>query len=278
MDMTNILSAPRGSWRVKRPHSPPPFGDYSVIHPIPPTRFFDQLSFIGDSDVGSFILETGDGLAMIDCGWSSDERVRMIESGIRELGLHCEDLKVVIITHGHGDHWGRADYFREKYGAVIYMSRRDYEHARDPIASPRRQIHFEVYDFLGDGDELRIGDVSLTVVSTPGHTPGCLSLIIPVTDEGRLHHAALWGGTGISAQAPADRKQAYLDSLYHFREVCREKHVDVEISAHPFVYNTELKLQLCREIVDGVANPFVIGEEAYSRYEDMFIDLVKSKM
>lgn len=261
-------------WRQNREHISPYIENPDSIHPIPPTRFFDQLSYIGDNDVGSFLLETSAGLVLIDCGWPTAERVNMIENGIKELGLRCEDLVCIIVTHGHGDHWGCADHFREKYGAKIYMTEIDYNYARDPVKSPRRQLHYEVFDFLTDGETLRIGTTEIHVVLTPGHTPGCISLIIPITDEGRPHFAALWGGTGIGRSSKLERRYAYLSSLYKFREECSRFSVDVEIAVHPFVDNSEQRLALCRSICNGVPNPYVIGQEAYHRYEDMLFEKV----
>lgn len=262
------------SWRPDRDHVSPYIENPNSIHPIPPTRFFDQLSYIGDNDVGSFLLETSAGLVLIDCGWPTDDRVQMIESGIEALGLRCDDLTCIIVTHGHGDHWGNADHFREKYGAKIYMSEIDYNFARDPVKSPRRQLHYQVFDFLTDGEVLRVGDTEIKAVLTPGHTPGCLSLIIPVTDEGRPHFAALWGGTGIGRSSKLERRYAYLSSLYKFREVCDSYGVDVELAVHPFVDNSEQRLAVCRSICNGVPNPYVIGRDAYHRYEDMLFKKV----
>ena len=102
-----------------------------------------------------------------------------------------------------------------------------------------------------------------------------MSFIIPVTDEGRPHHLALWGGTGI---LPDSDKEAYLASVEKFSQICDGYEVDAEISNHPFVDNSLLRLEVIRNIVDGVPNPFVIGREAYRRYERMFYDLCKSKM
>ena len=49
-----------------------------------------------------------------------------------------------------------------------------------------------------DGQQLTLGDTTLTFVHTFGHTPGTMSTIVPVKDNGKPHVAALWGGTGFS--------------------------------------------------------------------------------
>jgi len=247
----------------------------SELQPYPATRFFDQLSYIGDSNTGCFALETSEGLMLIDCLFPNQKSVDMIEKGIKDLGLDIHDLKCILITHGHGDHYGDAGYFKKKYGTKIYMSETDYEFGKVPSAIPFPPINFEVDGFLGDLDEFSLGDTKIKVVLTPGHTPGCLSFIIPVTDEGRKHYAGLWGGTGI---LPDTDKQAYINSCDHFTKVCDKYHVDCEIATHPFVDLGIERLELIRNIVDGVPNPFVIGEEGYRYYQKMFYDMCKSKM
>lgn len=279
--MSEILKY--SGWRPIRDHKvpfDPSKGEQPGDSPlIPTTRFFDQLSFIGNEWVGCFILETSEGLVMIDCMEPEDKYVDMIEQGIKDLGLNACDLKAILITHGHGDHYGKADYFREKYGAKLYMSKVDEDFARDP-ASPRPKhrvpLSFQMDGYLTDGDVFTCGEIKIAVVSTPGHTPGCLSYIIPVTDEGRPHNVALWGGTGI----PRDQedKEQYIQSSDYFTKVCDEMGVDAEIATHPFIDNTRERLAVCRNIVNGSPNPYVIGKEAAARYQKMFKDMCLAQM
>ena len=129
--------------------------------------------------------------------------------------------------------------------------------------------------YLEDGQDFTLGNTTIRCVLTPGHTPGCFSFIIPVYDEARPHYLGLWGGTGIT---PESDKEAYLDSVKKFDLVCDEFGVDAELSNHPFVDNSIQRLEVLRNIVDGVPNPFIIGRDAYKRYEQMFYQLCKSKI
>ena len=261
----------KSSWRPNREHIG---GKPKEV--IPATRFFDNLSYIGDSSIGCFVLETSDGLVMLDCRWPTPESVTLIEQGYRDLSLDLHSLKAILITHGHADHFGRADLFRERYGCKIYMPREDVETAKDPTQQMR--MEFEADCYFEDCGLLTFGDTVIRTVHTPGHTVGSYSFIFPVFDEGRPHMAALWGGTGIFPFSPIELKLAYLSSLDKFGKLTTHYHVDVEIAAHPFVDNGVERLAVCRNIVNGVANPFVIGHEAYKRYEKAYYDMVMARM
>ena len=259
------------SWRKPNPHRPN-FGQ--ELSPYPATWFFDNLGFIGDESVACFLAKTSAGLLLLDAMFPEEHYLDMIETGIRDLGCDPADLKAVLLTHGHFDHFGLADQLREKYGCKIYMNAIDEQLAKSRAGKPFG-LHYDMDGTLDDGEDFVLGDTAVRCVHTPGHTPGCMSFVIPVYDEGREHHLALWGGTGVT---PETDKEAYLASVKKFSAVCESFQVDCEISNHPFVDNSILRLEVLRHICDGVPNPFVIGREAYRRYEQMFYDMCLARM
>lgn len=265
------------SWRSKNPHV---LKIGAKGTPYPPTRFFDQLSFIGDSKYACYVLETSEGLILLDCLTLDPNHITMIEEGFKALELDIHELKAILITHGHGDHYGHADYFRDKYGAKIYMSQVDYEYARaadDPYSwFPDGPMTFEVDGFIEGGQKFVLGDTSIIIAATPGHTMGCLSFIIPVTDDSVPHLIALWGGTGVPGRL--ERQEVYLKSCDEFAALTEKLGVDGEITNHPFVDLTLMRLDIVRSIVDGVPNPFVLGKDNYKYYENMFRNRCLSKM
>lgn len=256
------------TWRKACPHKP---GDPSVKAPaVPATRFFDNLSFIGNELVGCFLLETSDGLICFDNMEPDD--AEYIEQGIKDLGYNPASLKHILITHGHLDHFGNAAFFRKKYGTKLWMSERDEVWAKDIDALPKKNVMvpltFDMDGHLTDGMIFRMGDAEIECVLTPGHTPACTSFIFTVYDEGRPHVCALWGGTG--PRRTLEENEQLLASIHTFWMRCAQRGVDVQISTHPFMDNSILRLQLCRELRDGVPNPFVIGQDGNQRFLMMY--------
>lgn len=264
-------------WRKKNPHSGECLitGDYQ---PYPPTRMFDNLYFIGNTAMCCYLLETSEGLILLDC--MDRGFYQYIEDSIRQLGFDPADVKAVLITHGHGDHYGDSNIFREKYGTKLYMSKIDEDFASSPdIPRPphRPGLDYPMDGHIREGEDFTLGDTTIQFVDTPGHTPGCLSMLITVYDEGRAHKLALWGGTG-SPRGMADR-HVQLQSCDYFMTRCLQEGVTGELSNHPFTDNTIERLNVLRSIVDGTPHPFITGYEGFCRvmqmYREMYVDSLK---
>lgn len=235
--------------------------------PYPATKFFDQLAFIGTPAVCCFLLETSAGLVLLDCMNPGQHYIDIIEQGIKDLGHFPEELNAIMITHGHGDHWGEAGYFKKKYGCKVYMNEIDYDFATHvPEQFPWKSLDYTMDGYLRDMEHYTFGNTVITVVHTPGHTPGSMSFLVPVTDEGRPHMLSIWGGAGV--QAPSANVTEYLESVEKYKSVCRDFHVDCSVQTHPFIDNGILKLEIVRNIVRGVPNPFIIGEDGNEYFMD----------
>ena len=246
---------------------------------VPPVKIFDNMAIIGSVGTNCVVIETSEGLILLYAMWPGKVFEDMIEDGFKELGYDPRDIKILLISHGHPDHSGCGRHFIEKYGAVPYMSRIDYEFEKEfceKAGNPDWIFDFEVENFLDEGDLLRLGDTEILCVFTPGHTPGGLSFIVPVYDQGRPHMAALWGG---SAPPPAlEANYQYIESLDHFIEVCRQKHVDADFMNHPILNNGVERMAVMRNRIDQVANPFVIGEEGYIRFTQLYRQLAEDNI
>ncbi len=238
---------------LSRPWSMPPA--------YAPAKVFDDLFFVGSRGVAAWVIRTPAGLVLIDTLNNAQEAQAFIEPGLRQLGLDPAQIKLVIITHGHGDHTGGLGYLVEKYRPHVVMSRVDWDMTRDPatrIDAPGWS-DFPRPDRLVAGREtIRFGGVRFDLRVTPGHTPGTLSLIFPVTQGGKPHHVVLWGGTGFNFGDEIARYQIYARSAEAMRRKVVRRKIDVFISNHPPRDGADAKIAALRAGPPGAPNPFVL--------------------
>src|SRR5215831_3638604 len=138
-----------------------------------PARVFDNLYFVGGKIHSSWALTTRDGIILFDTiyPYNSEE---LIVGGMKKLGLDPKNIKYVLISHAHGDHIGGAEILQSRYGARVVMGGPDWDWVakypnRYKTMAPKRDI------VATDGMKIALGESTVTIWLTPGHTPGTLS-------------------------------------------------------------------------------------------------------
>jgi glyoxylase-like metal-dependent hydrolase (beta-lactamase superfamily II) len=130
-------------------------------------------------------------------GWSTLPKLivyhldKTLTDQLAEIGLKPNDISRVAISHTHGDHIGNMGLFSN---STILMQRAEYSwiHSADGPNDNVNQLMVLARKLLGtpknlqllDGDTDVFGDGSVTLVSTPGHTPGSQSLLVHLTNSG----------------------------------------------------------------------------------------------
>lgn len=237
---------------------------------VEPMQVFDNLYFAGNRGVAAWVLKTEDGLILIDALNNNAEAEEFIEAGMKKLGLDPNEIRYLIITHAHGDHYGGQEFIKTRYGPRIVMSGLDWDELEKPeqeFSSPRWGVPPSRDMAVADGDVLTLGSTQLRIVVTPGHTPGTLSLIFPVFDNGQQHMAALWGGTGLRFGDDAPRLQTYSDSAARMRQLAGEAGADVFLSNHPGRDSAIESMDRLRQRKPGEPHPFVTGEQALGAFD-----------
>jgi glyoxylase-like metal-dependent hydrolase (beta-lactamase superfamily II) len=133
-----------------------------------------------------YVVETSDGLVLIDSGLASDAGLAKSQMG--ELGLDWTRVRAILLTHVHGDHTGGAEHLRAATGARIYAGRGDVPILR---AGAPREAFFSTFHMpdndphpttvdveLEGGETIAIGDVRFRAIAAPGHTPGSICYLI----------------------------------------------------------------------------------------------------
>lgn len=235
---------------------------------VPATEVFSGLFFVGQVAWSSWAYDTGDGLVIFDTLASAEEAERIIIPGIEKFGYSGDDIKYVLLSHEHFDHYGGARYLQEKYNAPVLASANAWEAMLEDSLGPLKNDKAVT---VSDGDRLTVGNLTLTFYETPGHTDGTISWIFPVTDlqSGENHVAALYGRMGFSKTAETLTQQ--VASFERFSGLAGQHDVEVLIGNHQARDRSLYHLDLLahRECGDegcNLANPYVIGVDAYKRW------------
>jgi metallo-beta-lactamase class B len=118
--------------------------------------------------------------------------------------------------------------------------------------------------------------------ATPGHTPGTISTLIPVTDGGKPHVAALWGGTGFNFTITPERPAAYWYDAYsksaeRFRDMSAKAGADIFLSNHKNWDGSDAKMAVLAKRSPGGPHPYVIGAQSVQRFLTIASECAKAE-
>ena len=208
-----------------------------------PFQIFGNLYYIGDKRACPYLIDTSDGLIMIDTGYGHE--AEYLKSNIRKLGFRVEDIKIIIHSHGHYDHFGCTNQLKELCNAKVYMSRIDVQLIEEmPERShiqrgprPNDQVpHTDV--LLEDGDHIRLGNTDILCRLAGGHTPGTMSFFFHVSDGRNTYRVGYLGGVGYNGmykQINEQHQQPYNGFHTMLETVLRlwDEPVDITLGNHP---------------------------------------------
>lgn len=244
-----------------------PRGGTSINAPVPqPMEVFDRVYSIGDDANNIWAIDTDEGIVLIDALTTEDDARNIIVRHMEQLGLDPARISLIIVTHEHGDHYGGAPYLQSISGAAIAATQQAWD--SEPIFGPPMPVRGPDDLLLFDGQEITVGDRTITVVETPGHTPGTASLVFPVSDNGTPHVAALFGGQGKPREI-ADLAE-FRRGLDHFADYTDRMQADVILSNHTVGDDGLTRIAQLAQRQPGDPNPYVVGREGVVRYDALF--------
>ena len=211
-------------------------------HAIEPIRLSPHVFYVGGKWVGATLIDTGDGLILIDCGLPA--QLYLIFEGIRKLGFDPQNIKKLLISHAHFDHAGAAKAVLEYTGAKLYAAKEDLAalEGKDIAALRTRG---EAYtgvtpnEFYADDKPIIQGNVVIKTMLTAGHTPGTTSFFFEDKDEdGNVYKLGLHGGLGLNTLTAKDEddipRVKAVRKLYRSNvELLKTFPIDVTCSNHP---------------------------------------------
>ncbi len=234
-----------------------------------PYKVFDNLYFVGTKIHSSWALTTSDGIILIDTLFDYAIEPEIVE-GLTTLGLDPRQIKYALISHAHGDHDQGAALLQSRYGAKIVMGAPDWDStlqrpASAPGGVPKRDI------VVGpEGAKITLGDMTVDMIATPGHTPGTLSYIFPVKDGGRSVVVAYSGGTAFNFPRRAENFAIYRDSQRKMATAAAAARATVVMTNHTEfdrAYDRARIAQLPRAA--GEKHPYETDAATVQRYFDM---------
>ncbi len=217
-----------------------------------PVKVFDNLYFFGQSEYSVWAITTSEGIIVLDTifDYSVEDEVA---GGMKKLGLDPATIKYAIVSHAHPDHDGGAKFLQDHYGTRVIMSPADWDvlDKRTNGTKPKRDIE------ATDGQKLTLGDTTVTLYITPGHTPGTISTVFPVKDKGTPHVAALWGGVGLNADRASIEK--YIRSAQRFSGIVKQAGADIILTNHTDWDRSKINLPILAKRAPGSPNPYIVG-------------------
>jgi metallo-beta-lactamase class B len=213
-------------------------------------------------------LTTREGIILFDTiyPYNSEE---LILGGMRKLGLDPGDIKYLLVSHAHQDHIGGAEMIQARFGSRVVMSEPDWTLVervpkRFKTMAPKRDI------VATDGMKLTLGESTVSIWFTPGHTDGTMSFTFQVLDRGRAVNVVYSGGTALVYEWDQPdwslrNLQVYIDSQRHLAAEAKRTGATVLLSNHSEFDEAEKKNRMLAGRGNG-PHPYEIGADWVQRY------------
>ena len=256
--------------------------------PFPPFRIAGNLYYVGSKGLANYLVTTPLGNILINSDLEAN--VPLIEASIEKLGFKFKDTKILLISHAHWDHDAGSAMIKELTGAAYMVmdadvpvvesgGKSDFAYGNSPTTLYRST---KVDRVLHDGDEVRLGGTVLVAHLTPGHTKGCTTWTMQVTDRGKTYNVVIVGSPNVNPGYKLVGNTSYPEIAEDYERmwrVLKSLPCDIFLGAHGSYFGLEEKYPLMKE---GSATPFVdpSGYENYiaQKEQDFRTELARQKL
>ena len=233
-----------------------------------PAKVFDDVYFVGTKDRSSWALTTSDGIILIDTTFEYEAEA-VVVGGLKKLGFDPATVKYVIISHAHPGEVGGAKLMQDRFGSRIVIGEGDWEMIeqsvnRFPNGKPKRDI------VAMDGQKITLGDRTVTLVLMPGHTPGTVSMIFQVKDNGAPRTVAFSGGTEFNFVNDVPHFDTYINSARKFAAAAAAAGATILMTNQSEFDNAASKIRMLADRRPGEPHPLDLGRDAVQRYFKVF--------
>ena len=230
---------------------------------LEPVKIFGNLYFAGTRPASTHIIDTGNGLIMLDSGYQHS--LYIVLHNMYKLGLDPANIKYILHTHGHIDHMGASPALVNLFGCKTFLGKpdKDYVNGVLPLSWAKELglelIPMEADVLLEDGDKITLGNTEIEAIASPGHTPGAMTYVFDVTDGNETYRAALHGGMGVNTMNKAFLDEyslpySYREEFISVQERLSEMPVDIYLGNHAGHNGTPEKI---KRVLSGDGKAFV---------------------
>ena len=227
-----------------------------------PKRAFDDVYWLGTESTSAWLLTSDDGYILYDTAYVYDAEDVLI-GGMQKLGLDPAKVKYVIVSHGHRGESGGAYLFQSRHGARIVTADWDLIEGSlygYPTGKPKRDIA------ATDGMKVTVGNRTVTLYLTPGHTPGTISGIFQVLDQGKPLTVVYSGGTEFNFPNDVAHFDQYLASERRLASLAAAAGATIILNNQSQFNGAADKLRMLADRQPGERHPLNVGAEAVARY------------
>ena len=256
-------AAPGGPRATAAPAGPPAKDTWYAE----PAKVADNLYFLGTKIHSAWALVGSEGIILLE-GLYDYAAPDEIAGGMKKLGLDISRVKYIIISHAHADHDGGAKFLQDIIpSAHLVYGGPDWDAVdRSTNHAGGKPKHDTV---AADRMKFSVGDASVQIVTTPGHTPGTISFLFEAKDNGKPLRIAYVGGTAIPFNGNAAYYDGYIASARKMAGAAADFGATAFMSNHSEFDDAFYKAHAAANRKPGEANPFEVGQDAIGRYFTM---------
>jgi metallo-beta-lactamase class B len=255
----------------------PAYAADKYLQAFPAHHVIANIYYVGTEGQANYLITTPKGNILINSG--TEKNPPMIKASIEKLGFKYADTKILLISHAHFDHdAGSAEVIKET-GAKYEVMDSDV-----PVVESGGKLDFNYGDkggvnlypvtkvdrVLHDGDTVSLGGTVLTAHKTPGHTKGCTTWTMQVSDGGKTLNVVIVGSPNVNAGYVLGGNKKYPGIAKDYEKtfrVLKALPADVFLGAHGDYYGLDVKYP---KLKPGAPNPFIdpAGYKAYIAERD----------
>jgi len=211
----------------------------SWSQPVKPFHVAGPVWYVGTRGLAAYAIVAREGTILLSGPMAKE--AGQVERNLATIGVRPRQVKWILNSHAHFDHAAAFAELRRWSGAKLVASAGDASALRRGRHEAENENGFtrfppvSVDRVVRDGEQVRMGSIAVTAVLTPGHTAGCTTWMLPITEGGRTMRVVFPCSITVAGNRLYDnRTYPAIDADYR-RSFARmgALHADIVLPMHP---------------------------------------------